>query len=90
MIEIAQVLRQHLGEAARRVPRREMPDWLARALALVVPQMRGALPMLGRRRRASGDKARRLLGWHARPNEEIILATAESLLMLGLVKRRGS
>ena len=87
MMEIGQVLRQHLGEAARRVPRLEMPDWLARALALVVPQMRGALPMLGRRRRASGEKARRLLGWNPRPNDEIILATAESLLALGLVKR---
>jgi dihydroflavonol-4-reductase len=87
MIEIGQVLRQHLGKAARRVPRLEMPDWVARALALVVPQMRGALPMLGRRRRASGEKARRLLGWSPRPNEEIILATAESLLALGLVRR---
>jgi dihydroflavonol-4-reductase len=87
MIEIAQVLRQHLGEAARRVPRLEMPDWLARALALVVPQMRGVLPMLGHRRRASSAKARRLLGWKARPNDEIILATAESLLAVGLVKR---
>jgi dihydroflavonol-4-reductase len=86
MIEIAQVLRQHLGNAARRVPRREMPDWLARVTALVVPQMRSVLPMLGRRRRASGDKARRLLGWNPRPNEEIIMATAESLLALGLAK----
>ncbi|CCE11753.1 putative dihydrokaempferol 4-reductase (NAD-dependent epimerase/dehydratase) [Bradyrhizobium sp. STM 3843] len=86
MVEIARVLRQHLGQAGRRVPRLEMPDWVARALALVVPQMRGMLPMLGRRRRASGDKARRLLGWTPRPNEEIIVATAESLLKLGLVK----
>ncbi|MGJ4945004.1 SDR family oxidoreductase [Bradyrhizobium sp. HKCCYLS1011] len=86
MVEIARVLRQHLGQAGRRVPRLEMPDWVARALALVVPQMRGMLPMLGRRRRASGDKARRLLGWTPRPNEEIIVATAESLLQLGLVK----
>jgi dihydroflavonol-4-reductase len=86
MVEIARVLRQRLGNAGRRVPRLEMPDWLARALALVVPQMRGMLPMLGRRRRASGDKARRLLGWSPRPNEEIVMATAESLLALGLVK----
>ena len=86
MVEIGRVLRQHLGDAGRRVPRLEMPDWLARALALVVPQMRDVLPMLGRRRRASGDKARRLLGWDPRPNPEIITSTADSLLALGLVK----
>ncbi|MGA7805424.1 MAG: aldehyde reductase, partial [Bradyrhizobium sp.] len=37
-------------------------------------------------RRASGVKARRLLGWSPRDNEEIIVATAESLIRLGLVK----
>jgi hypothetical protein len=86
MVEIGRVLRQHLGDAGRRVPRLEMPDWLARAIALVVPQMRNVLPMLGRRRRASSDKARRLLGWDPRPNPEIITSTADSLLALGLVK----
>lgn len=86
MFEIARVLRQRMGEGGRRAPRLEMPNWVARLLALVVPQMRGVLPMLGRYRRASGDKARRMLGWKPRPNEEIIVATAESLLKLGLVK----
>ncbi|MET0679039.1 MAG: aldehyde reductase [Bradyrhizobium sp.] len=86
MLEIGRVLRQHLGTAARRVPRSELPDWAARALALVVPRMREIAPMLGHRRRASGAKARRALGWTPRVNEEIIVATAESLLALGLVK----
>jgi nucleoside-diphosphate-sugar epimerase len=34
---------------------------------------------------ASGEKARRLLGWKPRSREESILATAESLIRLGLV-----
>ena len=41
---------------------------------------------LGRIRHLSAAKARRLLGWTPRGNEEIIVATAESLLRLGLVK----
>jgi dihydroflavonol-4-reductase len=86
MFEIGRVLRQRLGQAGRRAPRLELPNWAAQALALVVPQLRGVLPMLGHRRRASGDKARLLLGWNPRPNEDIIMATAESLLALGLVK----
>ena len=86
MLEIAGVLRRRLGPAGRRAPRLQMPDWGTRLLALVVPQARQLLPLLGQYRSASGDKARRLLGWTPRPNEEIIVATAESLLKLGLVK----
>ena len=85
MLEIGRVLRQHLGRAARRTPRLELPDWAARTLALVVPRMRDIVPMLGQRHRATGAKARRVLGWNPRPNEEIIVATADSLLALGLV-----
>jgi dihydroflavonol-4-reductase len=86
ILDIATVLRQRMGRAGRRAPRFEMPDWLARGLSLAVPQLREVLPMLGRHSEASGEKARRLLGWTPRPNQEIIMATAESLLRLGLVK----
>jgi len=37
-------------------------------------------------RRSTSAKARRLLGWQARTNEEAILSSAESLIRLGLVK----
>jgi dihydroflavonol-4-reductase len=86
ILDIATVLRQRMGRAGRRAPRFEMPNWLARGLALVVPQLSEVLPLLGRTREASADKARRLLGWSPRANEEAIVATAESLLELGLVE----
>jgi len=35
---------------------------------------------------ATNEKARRMLGWTPRSNEDAIVATAESLLRLGLVK----
>jgi dihydroflavonol-4-reductase len=86
VLDVATVLRTQIGPAGQRAPRREMPDWLVRTLALVVPQMREIVPYLGRYAEASNDKARRLLGWSPRPNEQAIVATAESLLRLGLVK----
>jgi dihydroflavonol-4-reductase len=84
--QIASVLRQRMGRAARRVPRLEAPDWLVRLAALGIPELGDALPQLGKIRRSSAEKARRLLGWTSRSNEEIIVATAESLLRLGLVR----
>jgi dihydroflavonol-4-reductase len=87
---IAPVLRDRLGASAARVPRFEAPNWLVRIAALGIPQLRDAMPQLGRIRPASNRKAVETLGWAPRPNEEIIIATAESLLKLGLVKSSAS
>jgi dihydroflavonol-4-reductase len=88
--QIALVLRERLGAAAARVPRFEAPNWLVRVAALAIPQLRDALPQLGRIRPASNRKAVETLGWTPRPNEEIIMATADSLLKLGLLKSSAS
>jgi nucleoside-diphosphate-sugar epimerase len=42
-------------------------------------------PQLGRYKNASNEKAKRLLGWQPRTNEEAILATANSLIQFGWV-----
>jgi dihydroflavonol-4-reductase len=86
ILDIANMLRRELGPAARRVPRFQAPDWLVRVAATGVPLLRAAVPMLGKVRRSTSAKARRLLGWQARTNEEAILSSAESLIRLGLVK----
>jgi nucleoside-diphosphate-sugar epimerase len=84
--EIAAVLKARLGAAARRVPTREVPNWLVRVVALFSPEAQQAVAELGKVKNGSGEKARRLLGWAPRPREEAIVATAESLLRLGLLK----
>ena len=84
---VALILRENLGATARRVPRFELPDVLVRLAALRMPMAKAALPQLGIIRNASAGKARRLLGWTPRSAEEAILASAQSLIDLGLVKR---
>lgn len=84
--EIAEFLRKNLGERARNVPAKVIPDWLIRVAALFSPTAKATVPLLGRIRRSSNEKARTLLGWAPRPNEEAVLATAESLLKYGTVK----
>jgi nucleoside-diphosphate-sugar epimerase len=87
MHEIAAILRARLGDAARRVPRWQLPDWVLRVAALRDPALKQVVPQLGKRRAASHDKAARCLGWSPRSSEEAIVATAESLVRLGLVRR---
>ena len=84
--EIAQILKDEGGAAARRVPTRSVPNWLLRLVALFDPEVRGVLPELGNHKNGSNAKARRLLGWAPRSPRDSILATARSLSELGLLK----
>jgi dihydroflavonol-4-reductase len=86
LVEIAKLLKEHLGAAGARISTRALPNLLVRSMALTNPAMKGLVPLLGARLDASGDKARRLLGWRPRSREEAIVASAESLIDLGLVK----
>lgn len=85
MVEIARILKSHLGAAAAKVPTREVPDWLIRIASLFDASLRQIRPQLGVYKNASSDKARRLLAWSPRPASDAILATADSLLRLNLV-----
>ena len=86
MREIAGALKAGLGAEAARVPTRELPNWLVRIVALFDPAAKQLLPELGKRRNASNAKARALLGWAPRSSEESVVATARSMIDLGLLK----
>jgi dihydroflavonol-4-reductase len=88
MLEMAKVLKARMGAAAKRVPAREVPNWLVRIAALRDPAVKLILPELGKVKNATNEKARRVLDWAPRSNEESIVASAESLVRLGLLKDR--
>jgi nucleoside-diphosphate-sugar epimerase len=86
MVDIARVLRERLGTAAKRVPQRQLPNWLVRVVSLFDPAVKQILPELGKTKNATNAKAKRVLGWQPRSNDDAIAATGESLVRLGLVK----
>jgi nucleoside-diphosphate-sugar epimerase len=81
--EIAAVLRERMGADAKKVPTRVLPDWLVRLVSRFDSSVKQIVPELGKVKQASNAKAKGLLGWAPRSNEEAIVATAESLLRLG-------
>lgn len=87
LLDVARILKNNMGAAARRVPTREMPDWVVRLLAHFVSDMKMLAPEVGKEKNISNEKACRGLGWRPRSNEESIIATAESLQHLGLLKQ---
>lgn len=84
--QIARILKRRMGPLARRTPTLELPDFLVRLAARRDPEVQQILPELGKRKNGTNAKARNVLGWSPRSNEEAIVATAESLVALGLVK----
>jgi nucleoside-diphosphate-sugar epimerase len=85
MLDIARVLKANLGQAARKVPTRELPSWLVRFAARFNRTLRSLVPLLDNTRTPTSAKAERVLGWKPRPREESIVATAESLIRFGIV-----
>lgn len=85
MLDIAKVLKARMGDAARKVPTRQIPNWVVRVVARFDGRMRQLLPLLGTIRRPTSAKAERVLGWKPRPREDAIVATAESLIRFGIV-----
>ena len=86
MADIAKVLRERLPEVARKVPRRQLPNWLVRLSSRFDPVVRERLFELDKERPVSADKARRELGWSPRENDQAIVDTGKSLIDQGIVR----
>ena len=87
MEEVAEVLRDHLGEKAAKVPTRTVPNLLVRAMALLDPSVRSIVGQLGKKMETSSDKAKTLLGWSPRTSNDTILDCARSLIDKDVVKQ---
>lgn len=84
--DIARILREGLGEAAKKVPTRKLPDIIVRLVGLFDPAVRGQLFELGKVRQPSSKKAEAELGWSYRSAKETLIDTAISLKAVGALK----
>lgn len=86
ILEIAKTLHARLGEAAKRAPKSQIPDFVVRLASLRDPAVKQILPELGKYKNGTNAKAVRMLDWRPRSREDAVAATAESLVALGLLK----
>ena len=85
MPEMARLLRKTFPEAARRVPRLTLPDWIARAYALVEPDLRDNIEFVGAARPVNAGRARILLGRPLIGAGESFLAMARNMIERDLI-----
>ena len=86
MAEIGAVLRDRLGDQARKVPRRNLPDFLVKLSALWDPLVRQVVSELGKVRHMDASHALAKLGWKTRDEAQTIEDCARSLIDQKLVK----
>lgn len=79
MADVAAVLRERLGPAAAKVPKRGIPDFLVRAMGVFDPSVRSVASQLGEKVEMTSQKAESTLGWLPRPVEDTIVDCAQSL-----------
>jgi dihydroflavonol-4-reductase len=87
LVAIAGILKRRMGTAAAHIKVRELPNWLLRIAAWRDPAVKALIPMLGKLMNTTNEKAVRLLSWNPRSTEEAVVATAESLVRLGLLNK---
>ncbi|HUA12498.1 MAG TPA: aldehyde reductase [Solirubrobacteraceae bacterium] len=78
--QVAAILRENLGEQARKVPTRRVPNFVVRTVAIFDPSVRTVADELGWETRFSLENAKRRTGWSPRPVNETIIDCARSLL----------
>lgn len=88
MKRIGAILREHLGDAAKRVPTRSIPSVVVRLAALFNDEFKTVVADLGYSKKISNQKAVDVLGSHPRTPEEAIIAAGESIIARSLITPR--
>ena len=78
--DVAAILRERLGDRAKKVPTRVAPNILIRAMSLFDGSLKSIVGDLGHVSYYSSAKARETLGWQPRPVADAVADTGESLL----------
>lgn len=83
---VAKILQKSLGNVAKQVSTREVPNFLVKFLAIFNKSLRMPATFLGQNTACSNLKAKNMLGWKPRSAKEAIITTAKSMIDLGLIE----
>jgi len=86
MMEVADILREAFPDYASKMPTKLIPNAVVKAAAITKPDLRMIASLVGKYAETSNDKARTLLNWNPRSAKTAIIATAQSMIDLGIVK----
>jgi len=86
MMDVADILREAFPDYAGRLPTKLFPNSVIKAAAIANPKLRMIASIVGSYAETSNEKAKSLLGWNPRSAKSAIIATAQAMIDLGIVK----
>lgn len=86
MLDVANILRKKYPQLADRLPNKVIPDLVLKGMAKFKPTLKMLASLTGNFADTSNAKAVKLLNWHPRSAEDAIIATAQSMIDLGIVE----
>jgi len=86
MMDLANILKEAFPKYADKMPTKTIPNAIVKAAALKDPQLRMVASIVGKYAGTSNEKAKTLLDWKPRSAKTAIIATAQSMLDLGIVR----
>ncbi len=86
--EVGKILDARFGPEGWNIPTGQLPDWVLRVMSIFNPMLRTVTPALGVERRYDNSRIRAELNWTAHKVPEMVIASAESLIEHGVVRRR--
>lgn len=86
MMDVADILRTAFPDYASTLPTKTIPNAVVKIVALTNPKLRMVASIVGTYAETSNEKAKTLLNWHPRSAKTAIIATAQSMIDLGIVK----
>ena len=84
MRDIARAIRTGLGDAGKKAPSRDLPNWMVKLVGLFDPAARQIVPELGRELRIDNSATRAALQMEFIPARDAAVAMARSLIDLGI------
>jgi len=85
--EIVKIIKETHPQYKKRMPKFNLPSFVIRLMGVFDPLLRSALNELGKKRIFDNSKAVNQLNWYPRSTKEALIATVNSLIELGLVKK---
>lgn len=84
MLDVARLYQRHFPQL--HLHARPLPNWATRVAAKFIPSLRALVPMLDRQYHHTTAAAETDLGWQQHTPDDTVLAAAQRLISLGLVK----
>jgi dihydroflavonol-4-reductase len=86
-MDLSRILADQFPAYRRKLPKWELPNFVVRIGAMFDRNLASIVGDLGEMRKVSTEKAKRVLGFKFRPVQEAVVASATSLIDLGLIPR---